>query len=382
MRGFYLGGYIISDHTFATEANVNYDLLKELSNLGISGNVVAGNVEINEPIENFEFSGILSPMKKRNNIYQVGYCTTLKYLYKSYRHVKRAGLRDFDFIHRMNPFKISRSFDIFALEKSILKHKIPLICGPIYPLWYDELNNLKTNPILKKFFSITMKMSSAIIIYTPIVKTLIKKFVPDIDDSKIHVVTPGINIGNLEINKKHGDSNIIFIGKLYKRRNLDIAIKAFEKYKRNGNDCKFIIIGDGPERSNLESLATKLNLKESIEFKGFIPRDELYRYYENAALSVDLGMGQPNRVFFESLLSSTPVLVPQSRYTRGLLIDKQNCLTIKSLDVDSVAKKIEFSLKNPKLLSKITKRGKSDIKENWNIKKSAKQIKEIYESVI
>jgi glycosyltransferase involved in cell wall biosynthesis len=68
-------------------------------------------------------------------------------------------------------------------------------------------------------------------------------------------------------------NHFIYIGRLLKDKEVDILIKAFSELLSNGRDVRLTIIGDGPERSSLEQLVKKHNVK-NICFTGEILDEE------------------------------------------------------------------------------------------------------------
>ena len=67
----------------------------------------------------------------------------------------------------------------------------------------------------------------------------------------------------------------LIVSRLYKHKNIDIAIEAFAKL-----NLPLVIIGDGPEKKKLQS--TIYNLKsKNIQLLGFMPDEELPYYYQN-----------------------------------------------------------------------------------------------------
>ncbi len=59
------------------------------------------------------------------------------------------------------------------------------------------------------------------------------------------------------------------ISELHHIKGLDFLIEAWANFKRS-RDGKLIIIGAGEEEESLKALANRLNVQESIFFKGFI----------------------------------------------------------------------------------------------------------------
>jgi phosphatidylinositol alpha-mannosyltransferase len=72
----------------------------------------------------------------------------------------------------------------------------------------------------------------------------------------------GISVKDGKIKK------IVFLGRLVDRKGAKYLIQAFARLA--SSNVKLIIAGDGPQRSELEALATKLNLNDKLDFLGFI----------------------------------------------------------------------------------------------------------------
>lgn len=70
-----------------------------------------------------------------------------------------------------------------------------------------------------------------------------------------------------KINQHHS----VFLGHLMPRLGVQKVIQAIPKIIQSIPDFKFIIIGKGDYRQNLEALAHNLDVEKYIDFKGFIP---------------------------------------------------------------------------------------------------------------
>jgi len=87
----------------------------------------------------------------------------------------------------------------------------------------------------------------------------------------VQVIPNGIDFGEIEkIRASEEESDIIFAGRLIKEKNVDVLIKAVELVRKKIPDVKCMIIGDGPEKGDLEKLATDLGLDGNITFTGFL----------------------------------------------------------------------------------------------------------------
>ena len=96
-------------------------------------------------------------------------------------------------------------------------------------------------------------------------------------DKKIHVVYNSINlitqtkvfnklIDKIQSKKSSNLYNLIFFGRLTKIKKIDLLIPAVAYLNQNKVKYKLKIVGDGPEKKNLESLVKKSNSEAFIEF--------------------------------------------------------------------------------------------------------------------
>jgi glycosyltransferase involved in cell wall biosynthesis len=60
------------------------------------------------------------------------------------------------------------------------------------------------------------------------------------------------------------------VGRLVPVKRVDVFIRTIHLLLQQGIDCKGIILGDGPLRANLQTLAADLAIEDRIEFRGFV----------------------------------------------------------------------------------------------------------------
>lgn len=99
---------------------------------------------------------------------------------------------------------------------------------------------------------------------------------------------------------------IIGVGRLQKVKNFINLIKAI-KIINNKIDVKLIILGEGPERKNLENLVKQLNLEKSVDLLGFTENPYTFMYRANIFVLSSNSEGLPN-VLIEAMACGTPVV--------------------------------------------------------------------------
>lgn len=99
--------------------------------------------------------------------------------------------------------------------------------------------------------------------------------------------------------------SLISIGRLVEVKRFDVLIKAFIRANTDAN-MELIIIGDGPERKELEKLAHE---KEEIQFKGFLNRTETASLLKSADVFVSASILETFGVpFIEAICSGKPII--------------------------------------------------------------------------
>lgn len=77
---------------------------------------------------------------------------------------------------------------------------------------------------------------------------------------------------------------VINVGRLSREKGCDLLIRAFAKLTDRYSEWKLLILGDGPQRSDLERLVSELELGERVSLPGRVKNP--YDYYRKADLFV------------------------------------------------------------------------------------------------
>lgn len=91
-----------------------------------------------------------------------------------------------------------------------------------------------------------------------------------------------VQFSNLKYEKSQG-SNFVFcnVSILKKKKGIDTLIKAFALGFMDITDAKLHIIGDGPERENLNTLVVDLGLQQKVSFLGAKPRNQIVECFKH-----------------------------------------------------------------------------------------------------
>ncbi|MEE8414562.1 MAG: glycosyltransferase family 4 protein [Dehalococcoidales bacterium] len=118
------------------------------------------------------------------------------------------------------------------------------------------------------------------------------------DKDKVHLLPLPIDTGKFhpeidssEMRQKWGfgdkDRVLVFIGTLFEFSGLDGCILRFHRIVEKIPEAKLLIVGDGPQRPELERIITELGMEERITITGFQPYQTMPQYINLATLCIN-----------------------------------------------------------------------------------------------
>ncbi|WP_162685836.1 glycosyltransferase family 4 protein [Methanosphaera sp. BMS] len=177
--------------------------------------------------------------------------------------------------------------------------------------WDWPRNSSIKQKVLDVFIRLLTKSADAILVPGSLHREYFEKFT---DEDRIYIMPNVSNISS-DIKKidKKDNRQILYVGRLIKRKGVIYLIKAFDLLKEKIGDASLIIIGDGQEEVNLKEYVRK-NKIEDVTFTGKVDNDELKNYYINCNLvvvpSVNYQMGDPwVFVLNEAMYYNNPMIV-------------------------------------------------------------------------
>ncbi len=179
---------------------------------------------------------------------------------------------------------------------------------------------------------------------------------------------------------KKRENLVLWVGRLGKEKSLEVLLKAFKKVQEKNKKAKLILIGDGPERRNLEELAAELKI--NADFKGYLPREKLPFYYSSATVFVSPSTTETQGLtILESFSCACPVVVANSLGFKDFIKHGENGFFAKPKSTEDFAEKIGKIITNPKLRERLSKKAKETAK-NFSISKQARKMENLYFKLI
>ena len=133
-------------------------------------------------------------------------------------------------------------------------------------------------------------------------------------DVDIQVIPNPVDEGlfTLDGDDKQRDQ-VLCIAGLETIKRVELAIDAFELIREKHDDLKLTIIGDGPERKNLERYAARPGMEDCYHFTGMLAKDEIVAYLQRARLLLSTSDIETFGItLVEALMCGVPVVCTPS----------------------------------------------------------------------
>jgi len=203
---------------------------------------------------------------------------------------------------------------------------------------------------------------------------------------KISIVPNGINYGDTSrVPPSPEERDIVYLGRLIKPKNVDILLRSIAALKGEFPELKAGIIGDGPEKSNLKSLARELNIQGNVKFFGFVEDfDEVAALMKSSKVFVipSIQEGGASIVTLEANACGLPVVAVD----HPLGIDKRLILAGETgffvkLSPEAIAEKIRMLLRNNELRDEMSKNAVKFV-QGYDWDKITDLIEKVYRQVV
>jgi glycosyltransferase involved in cell wall biosynthesis len=150
---------------------------------------------------------------------------------------------------------------------------------------------------------------------------------------------------------------VLFVGQLIRGKGVDLLLRALAKVRV---PFQAGILGEGNHRPHCERLCARLGLEDRVTFHGFVPRDQLPPFYENASLlAVSSVWPEPfGLVGREAMCHGLPVVAFDAGGIREWLLDGENGFLVPWMDTDAFAARIEQLIRDKALARRLGQRGR------------------------
>jgi len=199
--------------------------------------------------------------------------------------------------------------------------------------------------------------------------------------SKIAIIRNGVDLGaffptepSAQVRRQYrleGHRVIVTVTRLVPRKGVDKVLEALPPIAHQFPDILYVVVGDGPQRRDLEKKAEALGVSGRVRFVGAVAHAQIRDFYNVADLVLlpnreDLGEadGLP-LVFLEANACGKPVIGGRAGGTPEIVRDGENGMLVDGQDSTAIATAVSELLANPERRLAMGRRG-LEMAQHWN----------------
>ena len=176
------------------------------------------------------------------------------------------------------------------------------------------------------------------------------------------------------------DQVLLNLGRLGGEKNLGELLDLFAEARQKNENLKFLIVGDGPAREDLEKQTKKLGIAEHVIFTGMVPPDEVQNYYQLGDVFVSASTSETQGLtYIEAAANGLPLLCRQDDCLADVLQEGENGYEYTS--AEEFLNAIDTVMEDPEWRAAAARRSE-EIAASFDKKNFGEAIENIYESVL
>jgi phosphatidylinositol alpha-1,6-mannosyltransferase len=287
-------------------------------------------------------------------------------------------------------YKIIKRYDIDLIHLHYFKDTsiIGYLCKKILgkPLITHLVGNDIFDPVEPvpdnnwRYYSLILNNSTAVVAASAFVKKIVNlhtrmndcKIIPYGLDTR--VMKPLKQLDQKQLRKHLGigdnDKIVISVQRLDPRKKVEVLLRAAQIVVDSLPNTKYIIVGDGTERTKLERIKKQLRLDENVIFTLKISNEDLIKYLSMADVfsmhTMHEGFGF---VFIEAMSMGLPIVTTYANGNEGIIENGKNGFMVTPNDPSELANKTIFLLRDDEIRKSMSQynRDKAEKEYDWTV---------------
>jgi len=203
------------------------------------------------------------------------------------------------------------------------------------------------------------------------------------DENKIEVQVPILGgEAALPVQNSFGSRNLLlYVGQVIRGKGVDVLLESLAKMKA---PFECLIVGQGNHRRYCEKLSRRLKLADRVHFLGFVPAQELRKYYSTCSVFVvssvwpePFGMVGP-----EAMRFGLPVVAFDAGAIKEWLKDGYNGYLVPWMDRAGFAARVDELLLNKPLARQMGERGREWMTRTYDFTAYIARLETMFSEVI
>ena len=290
--------------------------------------------------------------------------------------------------HKVRDFLQRERFDLVHLHEplmpvlplTVLRHSTAVNVGTFHAVHGRFRNYGWSHPILRHWF----KRLDGCIAVSPAAQEYVGRFF----NADYNIIPNGIDVDFFSEEKEpiegldDGKLNILFLGRMEKRKGLRYLLGAYGKLKWDFPNTRLVVVGPGTPDRDCYRIMSERNLQDVV-FVGGVPYEDLPRYYQSAHIYCSPATGRESFgiVLLEAMAAGKPVVASDIAGYSSVVQHGSQGLLVPPKDSATLAEALSFLIRDPALRSQMGAMGRETVEQyRWNL--VARRVMDYYTSLM
>jgi teichuronic acid biosynthesis glycosyltransferase TuaC len=281
--------------------------------------------------------------------------------------VKKHGLH-FDLVHGQSIYPAALAASLLAK-----KYGIPFIITLRDHLDHHAHLLAQSGPALREMYADMFRRVRAIMVHGPALQRDVPRYLPGDRDVPVFLAPNGVDLEGLEsmlntmppLEDSSSGRKIVSVGNLYRYKGIHENLWALKLLDAKGlRDWFYTVVGDGPYRRELESLAAELGIHDRVRFAGRLSHFETIRAMRAAdILSLPSWMEPFGNVYAEAAVCGKPVIGCRGMGAEVTVRHGETGMLVPPKDIEALAASLEYLLSHPEEAAAMGRYGREHIRQ-------------------
>jgi len=171
------------------------------------------------------------------------------------------------------------------------------------------------------------------------------------------------------------------VGRLSPEKGFDVLLHALARVLGQGADAELLLIGEGEQRAELESLADSLGCRDRVHFAGF--QGDTRRFYEAMDVFVlsSLREGLPN-VVLEAMAMEVPLVATRIAGVPRVIEDGRNGLLVEPGSAEELAGAMMRLIQNQPLRERLKQEELHTVEDRFSFRDRMSKVAAVFDELL
>ncbi len=209
-------------------------------------------------------------------------------------------------------------------------------------------------------------------------------------EARTHTHYIGVDCRAIRLREDSEETPVILhVARLVEVKGTRYLLRAFAALARRYAGVRLVIIGDGPLRRRLQTLAASLGLRDRVDFLGALPHAAVLSWTRKAAMlvlpGVRTGTGREEglgMVLLEAAATGLPIIGSRVGGIPECILDGQTGFLVPERDEHALAQRMTELLDDPPRRRQMGIAGRALVERQFDIHRQTQALEALYDSLL